>query len=244
MDFMGLRFNVESLRKGMNLFILLFVAGSVFSIAVTQMALTLAVLFWIIIMIRDREYLPRRSPLDYYFLLFVIIGLVSLVFCQERGAVLTYFKRILLITIVYLFAANLCEKKLIKILLTVLSGVMVLFAVFGIWKYLSGVGGLSGRLKLFHHYMTSGGILMMVALMTFAFALVKGPRRIRIAALAAVAVMLLPLIFTFTRSAWLGLLAGMILMCALQNRKVLIGIGILVAAFWLLATGQIGRAHV
>jgi O-antigen ligase len=47
--------------------------------------------------------------------------------------------------------------------------------------------------------------------------------------------MLLPLIFTFTRSAWLGLLAGMILMCALQNRKVLIGVGVLIVVFWFLA---------
>ncbi|MCD6380507.1 O-antigen ligase family protein, partial [bacterium] len=238
MDSMDLRLNTEPLRKGMNLFILLFVAGSVFSIAVTQMALTLAVLFWIMIMLREKNFLVRRSSLDYYFLAFAVIGFVSLVFCPDKGSVVNFLKRILLITIVYLLAGNLSEKRLIKTLLVTLSGTMILLAVFGIWKYLAGIGGLSGRLKLFHHYMTSGGILMIVALITFAFLLVKAPRRVRIAALAAVGLMLLPLIFTFTRSSWLGLIAGMIFMSVLQNRKVLIGIGILVAAFWLLATGS------
>ena len=235
MDSMGLRLNVESLRKGMNLFILLFVAGSVFSIAVTQMALTLAVVFWIMIMFREKKFLVNRSPFDYYFLAFAIIGFVSLVFCPDKGSVVNYFKRILLITIVYLFAGNIREKGLVKTLLITLSSVMIIFAVIGIWKYMAGVGGLSGRLKLFHHYMTSGGILMIVALITFAFAVVRAPRRIRIVALIGVAVVLLPLIFTFTRSAWLGLLAGMMFMCALQNRKVMIGIGVLVAAFIFLA---------
>ena len=235
MDSMGLRLNVESLRKGMNLFILLFVAGSVFSIAVTQMALTLAVVFWIMIMFREKKFLVNRSPFDYYFLAFAIIGFVSLVFCPDKGSVVNYFKRILLITIVYLFAGNIREKGLVKTLLITLSSVMIIFAVIGIWKYMAGVGGLSGRLKLFHHYMTSGGILMIVALITFAFIVVRAPRRIRIVALIGVVVVLLPLIFTFTRSAWLGLLAGMMFMCALQNRKVMVGIGVLVAAFIFLA---------
>jgi O-antigen ligase len=232
---MDLRLNTKVLRKGMNLFILLFVAGSVFSIAVTQTALTLAILLWIMIMIRERRLLLSRGPFDYYFLAFAVIGFVSLLFCPDKGSVVNYFKRILLITIVYLFAGNIREKRSVKIILVALSGVMIIFAVIGIWKYMAGVGGLSGRLKLFHHYMTSGGILMIVALITFAFAVVRAPCRVRIIASIGVAVVLLPLVFTFTRSAWLGLLAGMIFMCALQSRKVMIGIGVLVAAFIFLA---------
>jgi O-antigen ligase len=225
--------NDGSIRKALHIFILVFLAGSVFSIAVAQTALALSALFWILIIARHKGLDFTRTPLDYFFLAFIFIGLISLLVHLESEAAVNYIKRVLLIIIVYLLASCVRERKLLRAALVTVTGTTTVLAFIGIWIYLSGEGGLSGRLELFNHYMTSGGILMMVSLITFGFTLVAAPLKIRILSAMAVAVIILPLIFTFTRSAWLGLIMGMTFMCVLGNRKILGGILLLILLFFL-----------
>ncbi len=233
--------NKTGLQYCLDLMILLFVAGSVFSIAVTQTALTLAALIWMIMMARRKQILIPKTDLDYYFLAFALVSLFSLLFHPAESAAINYFKRVSLISIVYLAAARLSRGKLLRRSLVTLCGVAAVVSVIGIWIYISGAGGLAGRLRLFHHYMTSGGILMIVILITFAFSLVKAPWKIKILSISLSALMILPLIFTFTRSAWLGTLAGMVLMCSLANRKMLIGIILIICCVALLAPPSIKK---
>ncbi len=218
-----MRAEIRILRIILAVLILVFVAGSTFSIALTQTALTLAVGCWIIIMFFEKKVLIPRTPMDWFFIAYLLVGMLSLIFAQGEGAAVNFVKRILLIPIVYLIAANVSDTKYLQWLLLALIGSMVILSIIGIQKYLSGVGGLEGRLKLFHHYMTSGGILMFVSLLTFAFVSLSVPVKVRITALICGILMLFPLLFTFTRSSWLGFLGGIILIGFFQSRKILIG---------------------
>jgi putative inorganic carbon (HCO3(-)) transporter len=236
---MTVRPNVELLPKTLNLFIILFVAGSVFSIALTQTALALALLTWAVIMIVGRVWLVPRTSLDYLFIAFVVAGAVSLAASAELEAGINFAKRILLIPIVYLIVANVKSRKFLKVLLLVLIAVMTVFSLIGVFKYLSGVGGLEGRLRLFKHYMTSGGILMMVSIVTFGIVLAAPPKRYRIIASLAGVTMVVPLVFTFTRSSWLGFLCGLSVMGILQNRKFIMALVAAVVIFMFVAPDSV-----
>ena len=141
----------------------------------------------------------------------------------------------LLIPIIYLVAGNVSDRKFLKILLSSLIIVMAILSVIGIVKYLSGVGGLEGRLKLYHHYMTSGGILMIVSLITFSLVSFAADLKIRIMALFCGLLMLPPLIFTFTRSSWLGFLSGLTMIIIMRSKKAIFGIIIVMLLFVLFA---------
>jgi putative inorganic carbon (HCO3(-)) transporter len=232
---MTARRNFESLFKALNLFIILFVAGSVFSIAVTQTSLALAGATWAVIMIAGRIWAVPKTRLDYLFLAFVAAGAVSLAGAAQMEAGINFAKRILLIPIVYLIAANVRSRRFLKVLLITLIAVMTVFSLIGIFKYLSGMGGLEGRLRLYKHYMTTGGILMMVGLVTFGIVLADAPRRYRLFAAVAGTVMIVPLVFTFTRSSWLGFLGGLSLMGIMNNRKFIIVLAVAVVVFMLVA---------
>ncbi len=221
------------IRKILNIWILIFVAGTTFSIAVTQTAYFLAFVFWVLLMIYQKKFLISRTPLDYYFLAYLIVGIIATIYSVEKGNTVIFVKRLLLIPIIYLIADNVRDKKFLKTLLLTLIGAMVVLSFIGIKKYLGGVGGIEGRLKLFHHYMTSGGILMIVSLITFSFAFSPIPKKLKIGAFAAGVIMIFPLIFTFTRSSWLGFISGLFLIGILQNKKLIVGllIGILLFLF-------------
>jgi putative inorganic carbon (HCO3(-)) transporter len=231
----------DSIRKLLTLWILLFVAGTTFSIAVTQTAYFLAFLCWIGIILFQKKNKPERTSLDIYFLAYLAVGIVSTVFSGERQALVHFVKRLLLIPIVYLIAGTVSDKKLLKGLLVTLAGSMVILSILGIQKYLAGAGGLEGRLKLFHHYMTSGGILMIVSLVTFAFVFTRVPVRIRITAVLCGSLMLLPLIFTFTRSSWLGFACGIVCIVLLQNKKSILAVLAALMVFVFLAPASIKK---
>lgn len=200
------------LNKVFWFFMLLFVGAMSFSIAITQNALFLSFVLWIWISIKGKKRVIPKTPLDWFFIAYLAVELVSLCFSWNRHQAFVNSKRLLLIPIVYLTAGAVQEKKHLKWILIALIGATAVVSMIGIWKYFSGIGGLAGRLSLFRHYMTSGGVLMIVGLMVFAFVFIQTPIRVRLAAAACGLAILLPLIFTFTRSSWLGFLAGVVLM--------------------------------
>ncbi|MDZ7343793.1 MAG: O-antigen ligase family protein, partial [candidate division KSB1 bacterium] len=212
-----------------------FVAALPFSIALCQIGLGLAYIAWIGQMLRRRRFGVSPTPLDYFFLAYLVVEIISLIFSQDRWTSLIYFRRMLLIPIVYLVAQHIVSERHAKILVATLIGVMMLVGLWGIQKYLAGVGGLLGRLSLRQHYMTSGGLVMMVATFCVAYALSSAPRSFRWLAWLAAIPLVAALVFTFTRSAWLGFLGSLVTIGIIVNRKLIIAILLAVAV--LLAVG-------
>jgi len=221
------------LGQALLILMIVFVAALPVSIAVCQIALGLAFFAWIGRMFLQRRLLLSRTPLDYFFLAYLAAELISLIFSQDRWTSVIFFRRMLLIPIVYLVPANARAERLAKILIAVLIGVMAVVALWGIQKYLVGIGGLAGRLSLRQHYMTSGGLLMMVSLFSVAYALSAAPRRIRLLALLPAMFILTALVFTFTRSSWLGFLGGLITIGVVESRKFIFAALLAVALFFI-----------
>ncbi len=217
-------------------FLLLFAGAMPFSIALTQNALFISLILWIWISVREKKKPFDRTPLDWFFIAFLAAEAVSMLFSPERREALVHLvKRMLLIPIVYLVAGSVQTRKRAGWLLLSLTGVMVTVALIGIVQYNLGPGGLEGRLSLFRHYMTSGGILMIIGLMAFAFVFVRSPKRVRLAALLGGLVIFLPLYYTYTRSSWLGFLAGFAFMILFTRWKWIFALAPALALVFLLA---------
>lgn len=215
--------------------VVLFVTALPISIAICQSALGLAYAAWIGKMILHGHRLVSRTPLDYFFLAYLVVEIWSLIFSQDRWTSLIYFRRMLLIPIVYLAADNVASERFAKLLIAALIGVMAILGIWGIYKYLGGPGGLAGRVSLRQHYMTSGGLLMMVGAFSVAYAVSSAPWRIRLCAAFATLSIILTMIFTYTRSSWLGFIGSLIIIGMILSRKT-IAVFLLAAAL-LLALG-------
>jgi len=93
------------------------------------------------------------------------------------------------------------------------------------------------------HYMTYSGVLLVALVVAASAALLAGERRTRAWAAAAAATMLVGLVLGQTRGAWIGLLAGVALLAALRDRRLLLGVPLLAAGIVLAAPAQV-RARV
>ncbi|HER43415.1 MAG TPA: hypothetical protein ENO08_03040, partial [Candidatus Eisenbacteria bacterium] len=96
--------------------------------------------------------------------------------------------------------------------------------LYGVLVFLLGRGdGTLGRTSgSFSNAMTFGGVMLLLCSLFFSMAVSGGVRRrIRLAALAAFAVTLAALFFSFTRSSWLGMMCAATAVLLLQRRRFL-----------------------
>ena len=210
-----------SLQLGGFVFVSLILAivGLTFSIAASGIGLTLAILGWIVASLHERRWLTEKTPLDYFFVAYILVELLSAVFAIYKWDSFVNSKRLLLISVVYLVARYVTTEKKAIAFVSLLGGVTALLSVIELFDYFELH---PDRLFLFQHYMTTGGIKMIVLLLFLPFLLHQGtPKWFRVFALAAAVPILLALVLTFTRSSWLGFLGGCITIGILKNKYVI-----------------------
>jgi O-antigen ligase len=226
------------------LFLGLFALSSAFSIALTQIGYFGALAIWAGRMVVRREWEVPRTPLDPFFLWFAGAEVLAMLFAEEKLYALLYLqRRLLLIPIVYIMARFTAEERINMRLLALLAGSAVGVALYSfgpIVMHLADFLQFRRRLGEFQIYMTAGGISMTALLVMIPFVLhERTPRRVRLWTAAAVVPVLVSLVFTFTRSSWLGFLAGILVIGFKRTRKIFYAALALVALVYLLATPEL-----
>jgi O-antigen ligase len=103
-------------------------------------------------------------------------------------------------------------------------------------KVVMGALDATQRLGIFQFYMTTSELMMIAALFLLAFAVHRDtPRNVRFAALAGLVPVLISLYATVTRGAYLGFVAGALVISLIRNRKLLIPIVLLIVLVLLFA---------
>ncbi len=195
---------------------------STFSIAGTQTALGVSLLFWIALVLGGRLPAPRRTFLDLPVLLFAASSLAAALCSDERIASLRGLKNLLLASVIYLLAYGVTTRAAARRLFAVLLVSGAASSVFGVAVFLLGRGeGALGRSPgTFSTAMTFGGIQLALSSLFVAVAVGSGlGRRARVAAAAAACVSLAALFFSFTRSSWLGMVVSLAVILALLRRR-------------------------
>jgi O-antigen ligase len=199
--------------------LLFVVIGTLFSIAVHSIGFGAAIVFWCIKMLITRRWEPRRTPFEYFFLVYICAEILSTIFSLHPMESFVNMKRLLLIAIVYLSAASLNEEWKIKSLIGTLFCMTAFLSVFEIVMLFVTQ---ETRLNVFQHYMTTGGLKMIVSLLMLPLLLDKGFSRKTRATLAALFIpIFVALVLTQTRSSWLGFLSGALVIGVIKNRALI-----------------------
>ena len=207
----------------------IFLASTYFSIAVNSIALGLMALCFAGIMINERRFLVRPTPLDYFFLAYVIAEILSTVFSYRAAQSFEFSKRILLIGIVYFFATWIATDQAAKRAVAVLLGAATIVACIGVAKLIFSPPEEVVRLGIFQFYMTTSELMMIGLLLLLPFAVHPGtPRRVRIAAVVALLPVSISLYATVTRGAYLAVAAGIVFIALVRNKKLLIPLLVIV----------------
>ena len=220
-----------SLTERLELFGLLSLFGVAaflqFSIAIAQLLLTFAVLFWLLLTIFRHERF--EAPRFFWPLLaYGGVTLISAAFSSNRAASFVDSKQLVLFLLVPV-AYRLLSDRRGSLLLTVVMSLGGASAAFGIFQYgLLHFDQLSQRPQgTLGHYMTYAGLLMLVIGIALAKILFGRGERLWAALLMPALVMAVAL--TSTRTAWVGVCAGAAVLFMLKDFRLLAILPILAA---------------
>ena len=227
-----------SLSERLELFGLLSLFGVAaflqFSIAIAQLLLTFAVLFWLLLTVFNRERF--EAPRFFWVLLaYGAMTLISAAFSSNRAASFVDSKQLVLFLLVPV-AYRLLSNRRGSLMLTLIMSLGGASAAFGIFQYgLLHFDQLSQRPQgTLGHYMTYAGLLMLVIGIALAKILFGRGERLWAALLMPALVMAVAL--TSTRTAWVGVCAAAAILLMLKDFR-LLAILPIVAAITFAAAG-------
>ena len=212
---------------------LAFAATLQISIAAADILLTVVVLLWIVLLVRNHERMEvpwMFWPLAAY----GVMTLVSSVFAVDPIVSLIRCKQLVLYAIVPL-TYRLLRGRRAALAIDVIITVGALSATYGIIQYLFlNYDKLGHRPKgTLGLYMTYSGLLMLVT--CAAVSRIIFAKQHRAWAALVLPSLVLALIFTFTRSAWVGVCVGVGILFLLRDFRLLGLLPIMLGAFLLLA---------
>lgn len=211
------------------------VAAMPFSIALTQTALAVAIITWLVRMVLERRFLVRRTPLEVAFLLYIAAELTSMAFSINVPNAVIYLKRLLLVPMVYVVASNVESERTLSRLVATFLVAMSLYSLWGVGSF-----ALNPSLRVRHiqNSMTAGGLTMIAAVVGLSLA-VSGPnKRARLLAGAAAVINTVCLFLTNTRGSWLGFAMALVLMAVLTNWRLLFVIPVLAVVAYVAVPGE------
>jgi hypothetical protein len=207
------------LRRVVLISLLIQIVGLEFSMAVSSIGFSVAVVAWIAKMAYERKFELKGTPLDYFFLAYAVAEVLSTVFAVYKWDSFVNMKRLLLISVVYMTFRSVTTEKNLKLFLGSIIACASALAIVQIAVYFTEK---MHRLSAFQHYMTAGGVLMIVLLLAIPFVIHQDtPRKIRLYGSISMVPLFVALLLTYTRSSWLGLVAGAITIGLVKSKYVL-----------------------
>ena len=219
------------LRAALTVCSYIFLASTYFSIAVNSLSIGLMSALWLGIMMGERRWGVVRTPLDLFFLGFLVVQAIATLCSSDPLQSLVLSKRVLLVGLVYFFASTVVYEQQAKRLVAVLLGTATIVAIIGVVKLLAGGPGENVRLGIFQFYMTTSELMTIATVLLFPFVLhPRTPRRTRWLTLVALVPVSIALWATVTRGAYLASACGLAFIAVVRNRKILIPLILLLIA--------------
>ena len=218
--------------------LLAFVASLQLSIAAANILLALTFLCWVTLLVRERRR-PAAPPFFTALLAYAAVSLVSVVFSLDARLSLIDSKQLLLFVVVPL-VYDVARRERASTVVDVILAIGALSAVYGIVvQYgLLQHDSLSLRVRgWMSHYMTYSGELMLV-LCAAAARVIWGSRDRTWPALVVPA-LVVAISLTLTRSAWVGMCAGVGLLFVMKDLRLALVVPVAVALLYVAAPDRI-----
>jgi putative inorganic carbon (HCO3(-)) transporter len=195
---------------------------SPWSIAGAQTALGVGLLAWLARMVISGKIDFVRTPLNLPILVYLVTQAISVAVSPYKALSLRALGEEWLVLIFFLMVNNVQQEQKVKKLLIILVSVSTLIGLYAVWQHYTGMdlyrgasleqkGNVFLSLGFFDHHLTFGGYYMLVFLLAFIL-LLDGTRWgiFRILDFLSPVVLGFSLLFSYARSAWLGVMTGII----------------------------------
>jgi len=240
---------IEILDRLGFLFLFIFAASLTTSIFVNQIGYFGALLILLIRFIVQKKFEKQSTGLEALFILIILSELISAILSQDSAqAFHNTYKRAILLPVVYMpiyYLRN--EKRFKRIIYTFLIFAVLGMAVYLYFAYYHYIYQLYSKESkgpsIFQYVMTAGGLMSIVTIILVGFLFLKENKlRYKIILVIAILISSASLISSYTRAAWVGTVAGVVVLFLLHKRWIFIGaVALLVAVFFSLTqtTSQI-----
>ncbi len=205
-------------KNTFRLFLFILAAAMPFYIFPTEFAFGVLFLCWLGRLVITKQIKLKRIGLEYAFLAYLLAELIALVFSTNFWQSVEYLKRFLLIPLVYIIATGVEDEKDLKNALYIFVMATGLYSLMGIISYINN----PVRVHLIHNSMTAGGITMTGALAGIATTFYIKKLQWKIGFLFLVLLNCFCLIFTATRSSWVGFFVGIIVIFYHYKKRLLL----------------------
>lgn len=201
---------------------------------------TAPLLFAWILELRREQRRPEgfRSPLVFLFVLLALLTILSAIFSRDPSASSHHLGGLGLFLLVPATMDLVDRASRAKALVLSLAASAVVLSSYGIWQFLHGGNDLQSRIRAtLSHYMTFSGIALLSACMLLGYAFEERgrPRAIGLLAILPLTAVLL----TFTRNAYVGIVAALLVYGAVRRPKLLPAVAAAVALVYLVAPSGI-----
>lgn len=223
--------------------LILFVMFSMFSISITQIAFAVGTVAWLTKVSLTKSWSRVRFPLGMPFLLFILASILAVALAVDPGYSYKSLKKLLQILIFFWAVNSVRDEKQRDFLVLVLVAAGCISALVGISQGLLTPVTTETRVEgTMSVYMTFAGILMLVGLVALGRLLFRQPRENWLG--GAVFLIVICLLLTLTRQAWLGFMTGFVFLVLVWRIRLLWGVPVLLVLVLLFSpVGVKDRLH-
>ncbi|MFH1537345.1 MAG: O-antigen ligase family protein [bacterium] len=181
--------------------------------------LIVLVIVWLSRAILKKEFTLYQTFLDRYLFIFILLSIVSLFNSRDFGHGLSEVVQTLefFVFSYYFFCTVVKKRELLSAVFQAITFSSVFFSLYGIHQYFINGGGDFRVFSTLGHFNAFGAYLSMMILMIFNFMLSERNRLMRLVYLAVLGVDLIALILTFSRGAWIAMVAGIMVSAWLRG---------------------------
>jgi O-antigen ligase len=210
------------------------------AIGVANVILAAASLAWLLTLWReDRWREPFSQPVMAALGFFIACLALSAAFSLHPERSLPALKGVFTFLLLPLFADSTRSSRDAYRYTGALALAAVVLSLDGLWQYVHGGDDLSHRITAtLSHYMTFSGLLLLIALFAVGVAL-EGARRGKLPALVVAVITGGTLLLTFTRNAYVGFFAALIVYLAFRKPAGVLAVPMLALAIYALSPAEI-----
>lgn len=221
---------IEILDRIGFVFLFIFAASLTTSIFVNQIGYFGALLILLTKFYFQKKFEKRKSGLETLFILLIISEIISALLSDYHyQAFHNTFKRAILLPVVYMPVYYLRNEKRFKrifyaFLVFAALGMMV-YLYFAYQYYIYQLYSKESKgPSIFQYVMTAGGLMSVVTIILISFLFLKENKlRYKIILVMAILISVASLISSYTRAAWLGTVAGVVVLFLLHKRWIFVG---------------------
>ena len=217
--------NFPIIDKMLTVTLFVFAASSMFSISISQVSAGIGGFLWLARTHLTKAWEEQRWPLGIPVLLFVLASLLAVANAVDVPHSYRYLKKLLEFLIFFWVLNCVRENNLRDSLPLVLIASATLAGLLGLYQYWQDltIGEIEssnrpeGSLSV---YMTFAGLLMLVGVLALARVMFQKPMQRWV--WASIGIIVLALLLTLTRQAWLGFLIGLMFLVFFWRKKLLL----------------------